>query len=815
MESPEMTAPDTPARAACCSSHSNAADMADNRHVDPVCGMSVDPSAGKPTAEHGGQTYHFCCKGCRDKFVADPARYLDDEVRRRRADEEAKQVAPGTIYGCPMCPGQEQEGPGVCKVCGMALEPMGVPQPADAANPELDDFKRRLTIGAALALPLVLIAMGGMIGLPIKERLGAQVAQFIELLLAAPIVFWCGRPFLERGLASIANGRPNMWTLILLGVSAAFLYSLVATLAPGLFPASLRGADGTVPVYYEAAGVIIVLVLAGQVMELIARARTGDSLRALIDLAPETARRIGAGGKEDIVPVAALKVGDRVAVKPGDRIAVDGVVREGASHVDESLLTGESTPVEKASGDQVVGGSLNGSGAFVFEVEKVGADTALARIIALVSQAQRSRSPLQNLADRVSAYFVPAVVAVAILAFLAWLVFGPQGALSYAIVAAVSVLIIACPCALGLATPMSVMVATGRGAREGVLIRSAEALQALAEADTLILDKTGTLTEGRPKLTDVVAFDGFTEAEVLRLAAGLEKHSTHPLAAAIVEAAEARGITVPDAIDGFESLAGKGLKGTVDGRAVWAGNLALMQFLGFKETGGQVALQEASEKLKTFSRSAKTAVLVAVDGELAGIIAVADTIKEGAARALAELRSQGLDIVMATGDGQLTAETVAKELGIFRVHAEVSPEEKSRIISELKAQGRKIAFAGDGINDAPALATADAAIAMGTGADVAIESAGITLPKGDLAALVRAHALAKATVSNIRWNLAFAFLYNGLLIPVAAGVLYPVFGFLLSPMFAAAAMSLSSVSVILNALRLNTVPIRGGANGGA
>lgn len=796
--------------ASCCGDPTDADSAGAETHaIDPVCGMRVATDAGKPTATHQATTYHFCCAGCRDKFVAEPQRYLDPELKKKRAAEEAAAQPVGTIYGCPMCPGQEQDGPGVCDVCGMALEPMGVPANPDAPNPELDDFRERFIVGVALVVPLMLVAMGGMIGLPIKDWIGARAAQFVELALAIPIVFWCGRPFLERGVASIRNRLPNMWTLILLGVSAAFVYSVFATLLPGLFPASLLQADGTVGVYYEAAGVIIVLVLLGQILELMARRRTGDAMRALMKLAPETAIRRGPDGGDVEVPVSELRIGDLVVVKPGGRIPVDGVVREGRSHVDEQLLTGEAKPVTKTLGDAVTGGSLNGSGSFVFAVDKVGSDTALARIIALVADAQRSRAPLQNLADRVAAYFVPAVVAIAVLTFFCWLIFGPPGALAYAVVAAVSVLIIACPCALGLATPMSVMVATGRGAREGVLVRSAEALQAFAEADTLVIDKTGTLTEGRPKLTDIVTFQGLSEEQVLSWTAALEAKSEHPLAKAIVAEAGQRGVVVSAATD-FESLAGKGIRGVVDGHEVWAGNLALMHKLGFNSTEGQLALGDLRTHLRDLAVSAKTPVIIAVDGRLAGIIAVADTIKEGAARALAQLRSEGLEIVMATGDGKLTADTVAKELGIYKVYAEVSPEEKSRIISELKAQGRNVAFAGDGINDAPALATADAGIAMGTGADVAIESAGITLPQGNLSALVRAHGLARATVENIRWNLAFAFLYNGALIPVAAGLLYPMIGFLLSPMIAAAAMSLSSVSVIANALRLNSVRLGGG-----
>ena len=695
-----------------------------------------------------------------------------------------------------------QDHPGTCPICGMALEPIGVP-PADAGpNPELVDFTRRLMIALPLTIPLVVIAMGGHLGLPVKDWIGARAAQFVELVLAAPVVLYAGWPFLERGAASIRNRSPNMWTLISIGVVAAFAYSIVATLLPGLFPAELHtGPDGTVGVYFEAAAVIIVLVLVGQILELKARDKTGDAIRALMDLAPKTARRIAADGSEDDVALDAIVKGDRLRVRPGEAIPVDGVIMEGRSAVDETLLTGEAMPVEKTSGDAVTGGTLNTSGSFVMRADKVGADTTLAKIVQLVASAQRSRAPIQSVADRIARYFVPAVVGVAILAFIAWLIWGPTPALAYAIVAAVSVLIIACPCALGLATPMSIMVATGRGAREGVLIRDAAALETLAGIDTIVLDKTGTLTEGKPRLRDVRPAAGVSRKELLAAAASLEIGSEHPIAKAILAGAKSEGVETVQP-DDFEAMTGLGIKGRIGGKEVAVGNPALMRRLGYVSRFGEDTLAEIDREIRTLAGTSKTALVVAIDGAFAGLLIIADTIKDQAARALAELRSRGIRIVMATGDSALTARTVAKELGIEDVHAEVLPEEKSRLISELKARGRKVAFAGDGINDAPALATADVGIAMGTGADVAIESAGITLPKGDISGVVRAHSLAQATLQNIRQNLGFAFGYNAIGIPIAAGVLYPIIGALLSPIVAAVAMSLSSVSVIGNALRL-------------
>ena len=643
--------------------------------------------------------------------------------------------------------------------------------------------------------------MGPDLGLPLHRWLSPKAAGWVELILATPVVLWCGWPFLARGWASIMNRSPNMWTLIAIGVLVAYAYSLAAVLAPGLFPPEFQMHGGAVGRYFEAAAVIVVLVLVGQVLELKAREKTGGAIRALLDLAPKTARRMAPDGTESEVALDDVHVGDRLRVRPGEAVPVDGAVVEGRSAVDESLITGEPLPVEKLPGANVTGGTLNKTGSFIMEARKVGAETMLARIVALVAEAQRSRARIQSLADRVAAYFVPAVIAIAVVAFCAWLAFGPSPSLAYAVVAAVSVLIIACPCALGLATPISIMVATGRGAREGVLVRHAEALERLAAIDTIIVDKTGTLTEGKPVLTDVKALDGFDENLLLRLAASLEKASEHPLAEAIVKGAEARGIQLP-APETFEAITGQGIKGRVDGRDVVLGTARLMQSIGIDASA-------VGPHLETLRRDGKIALLAAVDGKLSGWLALADPVKPTAREALAALRRRGIDVIMATGDNRTTAEAVARELGIATVHADVLPEDKARLTAELKAAGRKVAMAGDGINDAPALAAADVGIAMGTGADVAIESAGLTLLKGDLAGIVRARRLAEATVANIWQNLAFAFGYNALGIPVAAGALYPVFGVLLSPMIAAAAMSLSSVSVVGNALRLGTTRLSG------
>ena len=759
--------------------------------IDPVCGMTVDPNAGKPSHEHEGRF--------RNKFAADPARYLEPS----RCEVEPAKADKGTLYTCPMHPEIVQEGPGSCPICGMALEPMGPPVREAGPNPELLDFTRRLKVGAALTIPILVLAMGAHIGLPIQSWLGARPAQWLELALATPIMLWSGAPVFERGWQSIKNASPNMWTLISIGVGAAYLYSLVAALAPWAFPPELRGAGGTVGGYFEAAAVIIVLVLAGQMLELKARQRTGDAIRALLDLAPKTARRLR-GGEEEDIPLDMVVAGDRLRVRPGDAVPVDGVIVEGHSSIDEQLLTGEALPAEKGPGDDVTGGTLNKTGSFIMEARRVGAETVLSRIVAMVAAAQRSRAPIQGLADRVSAVFVPTVIVVAVLAFLAWLAFGPQPALAYAVVAAVSVLIIACPCALGLATPMSIMVATGRGAREGVLVRDAEALEALARVDTLVVDKTGTLTEGKPRLADVLALAPHSETELLALAASLEKASEHPLAAAVVAGAAERRLALPEP-ERFEALSGLGVRGRVAGHDVAIGNPRLLRSQEALANGGETALAGLERDAHDLSAEGKTVLYAAIDGRPAGILAVADTIKTTAAAALSELRARGIEVVMATGDNAVTAAAVVRALDIATIHAEALPADKSRIISDLKSRGRRVAFAGDGINDAPALATASVGIAMGTGADVAIESAGITLPKGDLRGIVRARALAEATLANIKQNLAFAFGYNALGIPIAAGVLYPLIGVLLSPIVAALAMSLSSVSVIGNALRLNHV----------
>jgi Cu+-exporting ATPase len=767
---------------------------------DPVCGMAVTIAGAGHTHTHAGATHYFCSARCKERFIADPARYLEAAAGGAAASG-ARSAPPGTLYTCPMHPEIVQEGPGTCPICGMALEPQGIP-PADAGpSPELVDFTHRLRVGTVLTLPLLVIAMGPDLGLALDRWLSPVTAGWLELALATPVVAWCAWPFLQRGWASIRNRSPNMWTLISIGVLVAYAYSVAAVLAPDIFPHDFHMHGRGVGRYFEAAAVIIVLVLLGQVLELKARERTGGAIRALLNLAPKTARRVAPDGSETDVALGHVQAGDRLRVRPGEAVPVDGVLVEGRSAVDESLLTGEPVAVEKAPGATVTGGTLNKSGSFVMEARRIGAETVLARIVALVAEAQRSRAPLQSLADRVAAYFVPAVVVVAALAFLAWLALGPSPALTYAVVAAVSVLIIACPCALGLATPISVMVATGRGAREGVLVRDAAALERLAAVDTLIVDKTGTLTEGKPVLTHVVPAGGLDEALLLQLAASLEKASEHPLAEPIVRAAEARGLDLRPA-EGFEAVTGQGIKGSVGGRAVALGTARLMQSLG-------VATGEAGGELAALRGEGKIALLAAIDGRLAGWLALADPIKPSARDALEALRRRGIDVVMATGDNRTTADAVARALGIASVHADVLPEDKARITAALKARGRVVAMAGDGINDAPALAAADVGIAMGTGADVALESAGITLLRGDLAGIARARRLAEATVANIWQNLAFAFGYNALGIPIAAGVLYPLTGMLLSPVIAAAAMSLSSVSVVGNALRLGAVRLAG------
>ncbi|MFO7478027.1 MAG: heavy metal translocating P-type ATPase [Methyloceanibacter sp.] len=757
--------------------------------IDPVCGMTVDPNAGGPSAAHRGHLYHFCSEGCRTKFAADPTRYLDKKG-------EPEPLPQGTLYTCPMHPEIVQEGPGHCPICGMGLEPMGVPTEHDhGGNLELIDFTRRLWVAVPLSLALVGLDMGAHVfGIDPLPFVPPHAQQWLTLALATPAVLWCGWPFFVRGFQSVRTGWLNMFTLIALGTGAAYLYSLVAVLAPGLFPASLRDAHGLIPTYFEAAAVIVALVLLGQVLELRAREKTGGAIRALLDLAPKTALRVLAGGETETVPLAEVKVGDVLRVRPGDKIPIDGTVIEGRSAVDESMLTGEPIPVEKVKGDHVTGGTLNGTGSFDMRVDRTGAETTLAQVVEMVASAQRSRAPIQRLADQVSGYFVPAVIVVAVAAFIAWYLVGPAPQLAHALVAAVTVLIIACPCALGLATPISIMVATGRGAQAGVLVRNAAALERLAAINTLIADKTGTLTEGKPALTAVEAADGFDRDEVLRLAASLEAGSEHPLAAAILHGAEAKTLK-PAKVDGFEAVTGQGVKGKIDGRTAILGNARLMQSFGIDAA----PLAKAAEARR---RAGETVMFLGVDGKLAGLVAVADPIKPSAAEAIARLHALGLTVIMATGDNEITAQAVAASLGIDAVHAGLRPEDKLKLIADLQHQGRVVAMAGDGINDAPALAKADVGIAMGTGADVAMESAGLTLLKGNLRGVVRGVKLARATMRNIKQNLFFAFVYNALGVPVAAGVLYPFFGILLSPIIAAAAMSLSSVSVVGNALRL-------------
>ena len=775
--------------------HHDLAEMAaseDHMATDPVCGMKVDIGARGPSYTHAGETYRFCSEGCRTKFAADPERYLTKQG-------EPKPLRQGTLYTCPMHPQIVREGPGHCPICGMALEPMGVP-PEITDNPELIDFTRRLKVAVPLSLALLALDMGNHVfGIDLLPFLSVSAKQWLQLLIAIPAVLWCGWPFFVRGADSLRFGRLNMFTLIAIGTSTAFVYSLVATIAPGLFPNSMADAHGLIPVYYEAAAVIVALVLVGQVLELRARERTGGAVRALLDLAPKTALRVLPAGKTETVPLASVRIGDVLRVRPGDRVPIDGTVTEGRSSVDESMLTGEPVPVEKVAGDRVTGGTLNGTGSFDMRVDRTGAETTLAQVVAMVAQAQRSQAPIQTLADTVSGYFVPAVILVAVIALFAWLFFGPAPALAYALVAAVSVLIIACPCALGLATPISIMVATGRGAQAGVLVRNAAALERLAAVNTLVVDKTGTLTEGKPKLTGVEAASGFDSGEVLRLAASLEAGSEHPLAEAILRGARDQNIALAKTKD-FEAITGGGVKGQVAGRAVILGNARLIEAASIKTA----PLATAAEARR---RNGETVMFLGVDGKLAGLVAVADPIKPSTPEAIAKLHGAGLKIVMATGDNSTTARAVASRLDIDTVHAEVKPEDKLKLIDELQRQGAVVAMAGDGVNDAPALAKADVGIAMGTGADVAMESAGLTLLKGDLRGIVRAVNLARATMGNIKQNLVFAFAYNALGVPIAAGVLYPAFGMLLSPMIAAAAMSLSSVSVVGNALRLRNVKL--------
>jgi Cu+-exporting ATPase len=753
--------------------------------------MTVDPETTPHHHEVGGTTYRFCSAGCRGKFAAHPHRYLHPKA-------EATAVADlpeGAIWTCPMHPEIRQVGPGSCPICGMALEPE-MPTLDEGPNPELIDMSRRFWVSAALSVPLFVLAMG-------SELLGWHwlpmgTSVWVQLALATPVVLWGGWPFFERGWASLKSRNLNMFTLISLGVGVAYSYSLIAALAPNLFPPSFHTMGGMVPVYFEAAAVITTLVLLGQVLELRARSATGKAIRALLGLAPKTARVVRQDGTEEDIDLGHVHVGDLVRVRPGEKVPVDGVVIEGRSSVDESMVSGEPVPVEKVPGEKLTGATVNGTGSLLMRAERVGQDTMLSQIVRMVAEAQRSRAPIQKLADQVSAWFVPAVVMIAILSFGVWAIFGPEPALSFAIVNAVAVLIIACPCALGLATPMSIMVGTGRGASAGVLVKNAEALELIERIDTLVVDKTGTLTLGKPKLTGVVPAEGADEAEVLRLAAALERASEHPLAAAIVEGAEERGLTLAAATD-FASHTGKGVSGTVEGRSVALGNKVLLADLGVDPS----PLMARADELRSEGQGV---MFVALDGRLAGLIAVADPVKESAAAAIAELRRDGVRVVMLTGDNQRTADGVARQVGgIDEVIADVLPDQKQAVVERLRAAGRRVAMAGDGINDAPALAAADVGIAMGTGTDVAMESAAVTLVKGDLGGIVRARRLSRAVMSNIRQNLFFSFVFNGAGVPIAAGVFYPLFGLLLSPMIAGAAMALSSVAVIGNSLRLRAV----------
>ncbi len=761
----------------------------DHAATDPVCGMKVDPHTAKHRAEHQGRSYYFCCGGCKTKFEADPAKYL--------AKEKAKPapVKPGAIYTCPMHPEVRQAGPGSCPLCGMALEPEEVTL-EEGPNPELADMQRRFWIGLVLTLPVLVLEMGVH---AFGHLLEPQTSNWVQLALATPVVLWAGWPFFVRGWQSIVNRSLNMFTLIAIGTGVAWLYSIVATLFPGAFPGAFRGPDGAVAVYFEAAAVITVLVLLGQVLELRARERTSGAIKALLGLSPKTARRIGAAGEESDVPLEEIHVGERLRVRPGDKVPLDGEVLEGGSNVDEAMVTGEPMPVRKEKGAKVIGGTINGQGSFIMRAEKVGRDTMLAQIVQMVAQAQRSRAPIQRLADVVAGWFVPAVIAIALLAFGAWAIWGPPPAMVYALIGAVSVLIIACPCALGLATPMSIMVGVGRGAGAGVLIKNAEALERLEKVDTIVVDKTGTLTEGKPKVTAIHPAQGVDEAELLRLAASLERASEHPLAAAIVAAAEQRSLSFLPVAD-FDSPSGKGVIGKIEGRRVALGNARFLAELG-AEVGALAAPAEA------LRRDGATAIFAAIDGRAAGVIAIADPIKASTPAALRALREEGVRIVMLTGDERATAEAVARQLGIEEVEAGVLPDKKGEVVQRLRGEGRVVAMAGDGVNDAPALAAADVGIAMGTGTDVAIESAGVTLLKGDLEGIVRARKLSRAVMRNIRQNLFFAFVYNAAGVPIAAGVLYPFFGVLLSPIIAAAAMSFSSVSVIANALRLRAIKL--------
>jgi P-type Cu+ transporter len=773
----------------CCSGHAHHHDAEGKKAIDPVCGMTVDPATSKHRHEHHGEIFHFCSNGCRTKFAADPAKYLEKK-------EPPPEMPAGTIYTCPMHPEVRQEGPGTCPICGMALEP-AVVSLDDAQNPELADMTRRFWIGALLAAPVVVLEMGGhLLG---HALVAPMLSNWIQFVFATPVVLWAGWPFFVRGWQSLQTRNLNMFTLIAMGTTVAYVYSLIATVVPQAFPATFRDHGGAVAVYFEAAAVITILVLLGQVLELRARDATSGAIKALLRLAPKTARRVGDDGHDHEVEIDQLAVGDRLRVRPGEKVPVDGIILEGRSSLDESLVTGESMPVSKEQGARVVAGTLNQSGGFVMRADKVGRDTLLSQIVQMVADAQRSRAPIQRLADQVAGWFVPTVIAAAVIAFAAWYAFGPEPRLAYGLVAAVSVLIIACPCALGLATPMSIMVGVGRGAHEGVLIKNAEALERMEKIDTLVVDKTGTLTEGKPDVTAIVTAEGFDEAEVLRLAASVERASEHPLADAIVRHARARNLTLGE-VSGFDAPTGKGARGTVDGKSVALGNAPFLASLGIATD----ALSTEGDRLRG---DGATVIAMAVDTKIAALFAIADPVKASTPDALKALAADGIKVIMLTGDNRTTANAVARRIGITDIEAEVLPDQKSAVVARLRAAGKIVAMAGDGVNDAPALAAADVGIAMGTGTDVAMESAGITLLKGDLGGIARARKLSAATMRNIRQNLFFAFIYNAAGIPIAAGILYPTFGILLSPIIAAAAMSLSSVSVVGNALRLRVAKL--------
>lgn len=783
------------AASSCCGDHAHDHGAAATKVLDPVCGMTVDPATSKHRFAHHGETFHFCSAGCRTKFAADPAKYLAKKNEEQKTPEP--EMPAGTIYTCPMHPDVRQVGPGSCPICGMALEPE-IASLDSGPNPELADMTRRFWIGGALALPAVVLEMGGHLAGP-HNWIDPTLSNWIQLVFATPVVLWAGWPFFLRGWQSLLTRNLNMFTLIAMGTGVAYVYSLIGTIAPQIFPATFRGHGGAVAVYFEAAAVITVLVLLGQVLELRARDATSGAIKALLQLAPKTARRVDADGAEHEVEIDTLHAGDRLRVRPGEKVPVDGIILEGRSSLDESLVTGESMPVTKESGAKVIAGTLNQSGSFIMRADKVGRETLLSQIVQMVADAQRSRAPIQRLADQVAGWFVPTVIAVALAAFAAWAWFGPEPRLAFGLVAAVSVLIIACPCALGLATPMSIMVGVGRGAQAGVLIKNAEALERMEKIDTLVVDKTGTLTEGKPKVVAIVAAAGFAEDDILRLAASVERASEHPLADAIMRAAKDKQLALGQ-VEQFDSPTGKGATGEVDGKTIVLGNAKYLTSIGIDTK----TLDTEAERLRS---DGATVINMAVDGRLAGLFAIADPVKASTPEALKALAAEGIKVIMLTGDNRTTAEAVARRLGIAEVEAEVLPDQKSAVVTRLQKAGRSVAMAGDGVNDAPALAAAEVGIAMGTGTDVAMESAGVTLLKGDLTGIVRARKLSQATMSNIRQNLFFAFIYNAAGIPIAAGILYPAFGVLLSPIIAAAAMALSSVSVVGNALRLRATQL--------